>query len=380
VEYAIFKDKKDTTTSLKDMIARSPEKRPLIMKSLFELITAVVEKGGTFLTILHAAMLEFTTNLSPGTAETNEWIELVKERLGDIAFTKDGAQVVMRTLAIGSAKDRKVMVKTLKPFTVQLATNEFSYLVLVTILEVVDDTVLVSKSLIPEFQQSLPDLAIDKFGRIPLLYPFVGRKPRLLQPSIIRLLEDMDKIREFTSKKDPEVRQSEHRASFSPMLLQSVTEHMESLAQDSFGCQFITEIVLGAVGVEKKPALDALAALAEGDPRDESHIAMPAPSGRMLKTLVSAGHYDPRNKKIHVIDPNLNFPVVLYPAIKEHIIQWATGSGSFVVVGLLEADGFAEKPALQKTLQKSSAEIKAAAEKGEKGNPGAKVILKKLST
>jgi len=81
-----------------------------------------------------------------------------------------------------------------------------------------------------------------------------------------------------------------------------------------------------------------------------------------------------------VIDPNLNFPDVLYPAIKEHIIQWATGSGSFVVVGLLEADGFAEKPALQKTLQKSSAEIKAAAEKGEKGNPGAKVILKKLST
>jgi len=74
----------------------------------------------------------------------------------------------------------------------------------------------------------------------------------------------------------------------------------------------------------------------------------------------------------------LNFGTVVYPALKDHIINWATGSGSFVVVGLLEADDFTdEKPALLKTLRKSSADIKAAA---ENGNAGGRVILSKIST
>lgn len=90
------------------------------------------------------------------------------------------------------------MIKSLKTVTKELAIHECGHLVLLTLFDVVDDTVLVNKSIFSELQQHVFDLAVHKFGRIPLLYPFVGRKNRLLPPSTIVLIQEMDKIREAT--------------------------------------------------------------------------------------------------------------------------------------------------------------------------------------
>lgn len=106
VEFAIFKDSKDVSTSLKDILEKTPEKRAVIMKSLYDIIAAVVEKGAIFFSIIHKAMLEYILNVKPGSTEITEFIELVKEHVAEIAFTKDGTQVVMRCLALGTAKVR----------------------------------------------------------------------------------------------------------------------------------------------------------------------------------------------------------------------------------------------------------------------------------
>lgn len=108
VEFAIFKDvTKDTSASLKDILEKAPEKRAVIMKSLYDLIAAVVEKGAVFFNIIHRAMLEYILNAKLGSTEVTEFIELVKEHVTAIAFTKDGTRVVMRCLALGTAKVKK---------------------------------------------------------------------------------------------------------------------------------------------------------------------------------------------------------------------------------------------------------------------------------
>lgn len=104
VEFAIFKDAKDQSAFLKDILEKTPDKRAVIMKSLFDLISGVVDKGAIFFSILHRAMLEYLLNVKPGSTEVTEFIELVKEHVQEIAFTKDGTQVVMRCLALGTAK------------------------------------------------------------------------------------------------------------------------------------------------------------------------------------------------------------------------------------------------------------------------------------
>ncbi|KAL7273201.1 Pumilio y domain member 6 [Rhizina undulata] len=375
VEFAIFKDANNEGLALSEILEKTPEKRTVIMKSLYDLIAGVVDKGAIFFTILHKAMLEYLLNVKPGSTEVTEFIELVKEHVGEIAFTKDGTQVVIRCLALGTAKDRKVMIKALKPVVARLAANETGFLVLLTIFEVVDDTVLVTKTLIPEIQQNLIDLAVNKFGRIPLLYPFAGRRPRLLPPSALPSLQEVDKIRESTSKKDPETRQSQLRSGFSSMMIQSVAEHAEALAQDSFGCQFIVEVLLGATAGDKTEALARIAELAGGDPGEKEHVVATAFGGRMLKTLVAGGHYNSKEKKVEVVSPPVNFHNLLATQIKPQIAAWATGAGSFVMVGLLEAEGFEARDALLKDLKKNIKAIKAAA---EAGNKGSNVILKAL--
>ena len=140
------------------------------------------------------------------------------------------------------------MIKVLKPVAHQMAAHETAHVLLLTLMDVVDDTVLVNKSIFSEFQQHLYDLATNKFGRIPLLYPFVGRKTRLMPPPIMAQIQAIDRIREATSKKDAALRMSELRAHLSPALLGGIAENAEDLVHDSFGCQFIAEVLLGAVG------------------------------------------------------------------------------------------------------------------------------------
>ncbi|CAZ80289.1 unnamed protein product [Tuber melanosporum] len=374
VEFAIFKDLKHKP-SLKELLEKSPEKRTVIMKSLFDQIHGVIKKGATIFTILHKAMLEYTLNTRAGTTETTEFMELVKEHVADIAFTKDGSQVVIRCMALGTAKDRKVMIKALKPEAISLARSEYGYLVLLSILETVDDTVLVVKSLLPEFQKRLQELACDKYGRTPLLYPFSERHPRVVPRPALAVLEEIEKLRESTSKKDPATRQSELRTHFSQPFLQCIAEHAEELIRDSFGCQFITEVLLGSTG-DKSPALQALASTAAGNPKtaddgDDPHVVNTAAVGRMYKTLVTGGHYSSKENKVISITPPLNFHSLLWEQIRPHVNAWAAGAGSFVVVALLEAEGFPARQEVVKALNRKK--LRKAAE--EAGNKGANVML-----
>jgi hypothetical protein len=95
-------------------------------------------------------------------------------------------------------QDRKAIIKNLKPVVHQMAAHESAHMLLLTLMDVVDDTVLVNKSIFTELQPHVLDLATNKFGRIPLLYPFVGRMTRLLSPAVIAQVEQMDPIREAT--------------------------------------------------------------------------------------------------------------------------------------------------------------------------------------
>lgn len=61
-----------------------------------------------------------------------------------------------------------------------------------------------------------------------------------------------------SSKKDPETRQAELRTHFSSILVDGVAENAEALGADSFGCQFASEVLLGASGNTANPPRHAL--------------------------------------------------------------------------------------------------------------------------
>ncbi|KAF8858085.1 ARM repeat-containing protein [Acephala macrosclerotiorum] len=436
-EFVLFqKDKLEKVTSdLSEILAADPGKRAPIMRSLQELINHLIQKKMTGFTLLHDAMLQYFLNAKPGTEEITEYLEIIKgdeegDLLKNLAFTKSGSRVVCLALAYGTAKDRKQILKTYKDtkdLIQAMATDAYAHVVLLAAYEVIDDTVLTSKSIFPELLskdvdtqvKAVVSFANDLNARVVLLYLFQRRSKALFPASLssdLEILAEVDTVRAATSKKDPDVRRKELTKALSPYLLKAIEAAANELVAWSFGAQFVTEVLFGAEG-DKTAACKAVAETAAGDPNvlleatteaedapPASHIGSTNYGGRLLKSLIAGGRFDNKTKKIVPVIPALDFADILYPNIKDYIIEWATGSSSFVVLALVESDNFskkdevlktlkAEKKKLQKAASEETAEQKVKREEDEKifkdtgkkpkfvreiGNKGSKLLLEKL--
>jgi len=424
-DFVIFKDaasKEKPTAQLSEILAANPEKTKPIMDYLHKLINQIIQKKMTGFTMLHDAMLQYFLNIKPGSSESVEFLKLMigdKEEeevdlMRNLAFTKSGSHLVCLALAYGTAKDRKNMLRAYKDTIGLLALDKNGHTVLLTAYDVVDDTreiasrvfselVLLTKTAKTEDQQhKVVALAEHHIGHISLLYPFAGNAKWLITPQTQELLTEIHSIRTTTSKKDPSTRQSELMSALSPPILSAIVSHVEVLVQSSFGCSLITEALITGVG-EKAAAMAAVANLASGDPAEEKHIANSPAAGRMLKVLVTGGHFDHRTKEVVRLDEDLKFADELYDRIREWIPQWATGASSFVIVALLENENFgkrsevkakltAHKKELQKAAngntnskargdaekEKSSGQKRKRSGAESKGNAGARILLDML--
>lgn len=379
------------TGELSEILAADSSKRAPIMRSLLELINHLIQKKLTGFTLLHDAMLQYFLNAKPGTEEITDYMELLKgdeegDLLKNLAFTKSGARIVSLALASGTAKDRKQILKTYKDTLQMMAGDPNGHIIILTAYEVIDDTVLTAKSIFPELLSKDADKQVENIiffandlnARTTLLYLFQGRSKSLFpasHSSDLEVLAEVDTTRQTTSKKDPEIRRSELAKALSPYLLKAIEAASADLVATSFGCQFITEVMFGAEG-DKTGALNAIAQTGAGDPtwmqpeaveegaentQPASHIANTAWGGKMLKSLIAGGRFDPKTKTIVPVEPALNFADILYPNIEEYIIQWAMGSSSFAVLALVESNNFSKKDEVLGLLKKSKKKLTKAA-------------------
>ena len=415
-EYAIFKStgKDSVSADLEDVLTKHPEKRTPIIRSLYDLINLLIQKKTTGFTMLHDAMLQYYINLRTGGEEAIEFLELLKgdeegDLLKNLAFTKSGAKLVCLALAHGTAKDRKQILKTFKDTFQALAYDTYGHQVLLTMFDVIDDTVLVSKSVVPELigkppispeqEQQLLVATSHLNARTPLIHPFCSQpSPAILLAEDIKLLNRIHSVRATTSKKDPEIRRKELINAFSPPLLSFIASHTTTLLSTSFGCQFIGEVLLEASG-DRTPAMNSIAAIASGSEEEQALFNSPY-AGRMLKKMVTGGRYNKKSNKIECVEPPLGFHEVFYEAIKGELPTWATECNSFAIVALAEAPGFSKLKELEKILKKSENRVRLeraanetdpsgtghkASKKGKgelkgatKGNRGSQILLKKL--
>ncbi|KAL8954475.1 MAG: hypothetical protein Q9183_007099 [Haloplaca sp. 2 TL-2023] len=364
--------------------------------------------------MLHDAMLQYLLNIPSGSTEMTDFIELLKgdeegDLLKNLAFTKSGARTVCLALAHGNAKDRKSILRVYKNTITAMAYDPHAHQVLLTAYDVIDDTVLTSKTIFPELigksssssselnksqRQSLLDAILNLNARVPILYLFSGTSKSILSSEDLDLLSTIHAIRTSTSKKDPAVRRKELLTHLSPLLLALIATDAETLIQSSFGCQYISEVLLSATTGDRDAALGALIALIHSpDPTMQEKLDAPSAS-RMLKTLVQGGRYNAQTKKVEQAEPPLGFHNMLFEALEERekVLEWATGSNSFVVLGFLEAEGFKHGDRLRGRLQKGKKRLEKAAKgegkvvkekggKGEKskGNRGTQLLLERLS-
>lgn len=379
------------TAELKQILESEPSKRGPIMKSLFDMINTLIQKNMTGFTMLHDGMLQYFLNVQSDSTEFTGFSELVKgdesgDLLKNLAFTQSGAKLVCLLLAHGTAKDRKQLLKAYKDTFQMMSSDQHAHLVILTAYEVIDDTKLSSKTIFSELlgdgeesiAQNVVEAVNNNVTRRTILYLFEGMSKSLFPSTgfAVDLLKEVREIRKNTSKKDPEARQKELIAAVSPHLIGAIASAPRELASTMFGTQFVADVFFSCEG-DKQQALEAIAGVAGGDPTEEpelgedglpqTHISQTPFGGRLLKSLIQGGHYDKAAGKIVQVEPPLKFANTLYPVIKEHIMEWATGPGSFVVVAMVESGDFGDVEELKGTLRKNKKLLQKAATKPLEG-------------
>ncbi|TDZ61893.1 Pumilio-like proteiny domain family member 6 [Colletotrichum trifolii] len=387
-EFAIMERNKEEkpTSDLAAILESNPSKRGPIMKSLSDMINSLVQKKMTGFTMLHDAMLQYFLNLKAGTEEFTMFVEMIKDdETGDLmknmAFTRSGSRLVALLFAHGAAKDRRSLLKVFKDNFVLMSGDPFAHLVILTAFDVIDDTKMTSKAIFPELigddkEKATENIIVattNPFARTTLLYLLEGQSKALFPASMsenLAILKEVHEIRQTTSKKEPEVRRKELVAAMSPALIEAVQKEAANLIGDPFGCQLVADVLLSADG-DKTKALEAVASVAEGDPSAEPmeedgiatpiHVSRTPYGGRLLKTLIAGGKFNKETGKVEPVEPPLKFADILYPVIKDYVVDWATGPSSFVVLNLLEAEDFSHASELKKTLKSHKKQLQKAA-------------------
>ncbi|KAI0300132.1 ARM repeat-containing protein [Multifurca ochricompacta] len=340
----------------------SEEQRRRILVSLRENLDLMFnnsEKGPIRHAIVHRALWEYLSEITrisdDGEREKmhHEVFESCKDLLAEMVHTRDGSRVVREFLARGTSKachDRKHILKVLQPYIATMAKGEEAQLVLFTALDVIDDTKLIAKSILPSITQNAKSLQASTVGRRTLLYTLVPRDRRYYTPAIIARVAETDGLRMHTSKKPSDVRIAEICAAASPELLSWVVQDGAEVSRETGGSLVITEIMLETNG-DKEAAMEALLSPLKAtyfsDTRSHP-IDLPHTS-RLYKVLLQGGHFSHATNAI-VSRPNFNpssFATAFLRQVKPvDITAMACGGGAFVIAALLErvhADGTPEE-------------------------------------
>lgn len=407
-EYAVFKDSGKGKT-INEVVDESAEKRQLIMSNLVGTITASVNKGSTGFQILHAVMREYISVLAADVekneSQIREFIELLAQQFAELVHTQEGSEVASTLIALATAKERKVIVKSLNAHGKELIKNEYGNSVLITLFMTVDDTVLVHKNFSAELftPELVPELIQGKFSRRPLLYLLKGLDPKFFPPNVREQFAKYETLAySKTTKKPQQQRREELQSRALPLLYKSMLESTKPDSTTSFttlisvnlAAQFITELILTKTEVEEvnnelRPQLvDAIFNLTfNTDILEDHHLLNKTPFfSRSLKALIQGGDFkwDNEAKKIvaaedsHIPSVGTDFAQRSADALlaEKTIKDWTVGQGAFVILAVYEVLALLDK-SKAKNITKALKSIKKDLIK-EKDNKGAQLLVKLL--
>ena len=190
-EFALFKATE--TRSLHDILKEHPEKQEQIMTSITEVVNTLLTKGLVYLSIAHHALNEYYDNATP--TQIREMNGLLAPEIIHTVRTKLGAQVAAKCVGYATAKERKIIIKSLKGNVAPISMEPYGHMLIVKLLSVTDDTVLLGKAVVKELMESVEDLITDGNGRLPFLQILAPEnRTRYFPPHSAKLLEPCEVI------------------------------------------------------------------------------------------------------------------------------------------------------------------------------------------
>jgi len=352
--------KQKGVTCLKDILEQENEaKRPYILTNLRKNLEPILNKGVPIIrsTMVHSLVLEIFSNDS--FANQYEVMGDIKEVLVEYVHTKEGAAVGVRCVDIANTKDRKVIMKGMKGYVHQTAKEEYGHVVVLRLLDVVDDSVFIIKSILNELLKDLNGLLFDPYGRLSFLMIYAHNNPRYFTPKVIEYLQppmipskDEEGVEQMVVnyKKTPEDRRAALLAAVSKPLQDFCSENVSTMLVDKYASDVIYEVVNGAEGGELVDKV-VETVLADASLREQ---ILPM---RIVKNWIKT---------------NSSFRSKLLEGIDSGLMEWVKENKGtqYAVLALLEAVDTRERVCSMLKKQKKAIE--------QLEDPTAKLIIQKL--
>ncbi|KAF5280033.1 hypothetical protein FQR65_LT03288 [Abscondita terminalis] len=211
----IYKQAKDKDVKhLRDVYKNSPNMKTAALQATKANLLKVLNKNlldsGLVQTVLCQYLSECTSE------DKKELISQLCPHAVVISNSKDGAKVVMQCIWEGSNKDRKVIMKSIKEHVIELSKHEHGHNTIITLLDAVDDTVLLHKVILTQILSNIQTLIGDEYGRKVILWLVAPADVSYFHPLFIKELEDG---REASSSKKPVIQRREELLEYSAFTL-----------------------------------------------------------------------------------------------------------------------------------------------------------------
>lgn len=353
------------------VVEANPDKLSNIIDEMKQILTPMAQKEQVIKhSLVHKVFLDFF--LFAPEKQRTEMIESIRESVVYMAHTHDGARVAMHCLWHGTAKDRKIIIKTMKTYIVKFATGEFGHLVLLAMFDCVDDTKLVKQAVLSEILSSLNEVISNKYGKKVLLYLLSPRDPAHLLPEIIKVLEQGDG--NAHSKKDMAIRRKELLEVISPPLLEYLRDNASAMTMDKATSVTVSDILASACG-DLQPAMTAVAQLANqelvpGGIKGKLHMAEHPAGHLVLKWLIE------QDMTLEEAGKEERFGRILVDTVgTDKMKSWVkVNRGAMVLCSLLNSCDKSVVSEVKATLESIKPELSSIS-----NNEGAKILLKNLN-
>uniref|UniRef100_A0AC34RTK0 PUM-HD domain-containing protein n=1 Tax=Panagrolaimus sp. JU765 TaxID=591449 RepID=A0AC34RTK0_9BILA len=295
-EYVMNMRSGGKAATIKDIQELPRPKRVVVAESLFETLQNIVVKDHIQYSLTHHLLLHFFLVCTK--EQRTEMVDLLKEVVPQFCHTREGSRAALYCIWHGSAKERKVIIKSFRDLIVNSCKDEFAHRVLLAIFDSVDDTALVNKFITQDLGNYIGDIIYEKYGQWVLHYVVFPRDYRFFEKGIVEILKEGDG-NEYTKKAAGDRYREIFDALKKPMLTY-MAANMEELLTNKLTSVLVLNVLEPPVANEpfqrqiddedKIACFKAIAKVAEKeyipyDLENEPHI-IEAGCGRFVLTLL----------------------------------------------------------------------------------------------
>nr|CAI5855373.1 unnamed protein product [Callosobruchus analis] len=220
----LYKRSKDSSVKhLKDVYKTNESLKAATLGAVKTNLTKILNKSLLDSGIVHTVLWQYLTECSED--DKKELIAQLVPHIVVISNSKEGARAAMQCIWHGSNKDRKVIMKTMKEHLIDLSKHEHGHATVISLLDSIDDTVLLHKIILSELLKSVKDLAVSEWGRKVLLWLVAPADTTYFHPTFVK---ELTEGREASScKKSAEIRRKEVLQYSLSTLLNMISEDAE---------------------------------------------------------------------------------------------------------------------------------------------------------